>query len=97
MNTSYWVFTNLIVPLLTIPIVMGIQWACSRPTSWQSVIEDGQVCFYGATVLAAAWYELSEVAATRPVTGTQGWVAPVGAIATLSYGVLASDHLAAGW
>lgn len=95
-NTLWWAIPNLIVPLLTIPIVMGIQWLFQKQPSFQAIIEDGQVCFYSIAVLAAAWYDLKSFYETSNTTGNlDTLIFFVGALATLGYGIMASDHVGA--
>ena len=66
-----------------------------RPASFSAVIADGQVCFYGIAILAAAWYDLRDLAEFMPIASMQSCIFLVGAIAASLYGVLASDHLGA--
>ena len=95
-NTFWWAIPNLVVPLLTIPIVMAIQWLFQKQPSFQAIIEDGQVCFYSIAILAGAWYDLKEFYTTSNTTGSlDTWIFFVGALAMLGYGIMASDHVGA--
>jgi hypothetical protein len=96
MTTFWWAIPNLVVPLLAIPVVVLIQWMSRKSPSWQAVVEDGQLCFYSIAILAAAWYDLKEL--TRKgeyVGGMDSWIFLVGLLATLAYGIMASDHIGA--
>jgi hypothetical protein len=93
-NLFWWALPNLFVPLVTIPIAMWIQWLFSRPTSFAAVVQDGQVCFYSIALLAAAWYDVSELRSIGvPLSFLEIWFLFIGAPALLAYGILASDHL----
>lgn len=95
-NTFWWAIPNLVVPLLAIPVVMGIQWLSMKRPSFQAIIEDGQVCFYSIAILAAAWYDLKEFSQTgHPIGGLDTWIFTIGVFATLGYGIMASDHVGA--
>jgi hypothetical protein len=95
-NTFWWAVPNLFFPLLAIPIVMGIQWLSAKRPSFQAIIEDGQICFYSIAILAAAWYDLKEYAHSGKNIGEMDtWVVIVGGLATLGYGIMASDHVGA--
>jgi hypothetical protein len=94
--TFWWALPNLIVPLLAIPVVMVIQWMSRKRPSWQAVIEDGQVCFYSIAILASAWYDLKELMRKgEAIDGMDSWIFLVGVLATLAYGIMASDHMGA--
>ena len=94
-ETFWWTIPNIIVPLLTIPIVMFIQWLSNKQPSWQAIIEDGQVCFFSIALLAASWYDLKSIMHRLPIESLVGiytLIFLIGALAALGYGIMASDH-----
>jgi hypothetical protein len=89
--TLWWALPSLVAPLSAIPVAMGIQWLFSRPSSFASIIADGQFCFYSVTILAAAWYDIRELHMGGQFVDI--WIILIGTLATLGYGILATDHL----
>jgi hypothetical protein len=75
-------------------MVLRIQWLFSRIPSFSAVIEDGQLCFYSMAILATAWYDFREQHLHGAfIFELDAWIGFVGVLATLGYGILASDHL----